>query len=103
MYLSLVTDAYSKLIVGYDASESLHTLGVKRALKMAIKNRIYPEEKLIHHSDRGLQYCSSDYQKTLNKSTIKCSMTEKYNPYQNAVAERINEILKQEFIRGIRS
>lgn len=101
MYLSLVTDAYSKLIVGYDVSASLHTCGVKRALQMAIKKRIYPKETLIHHSDRGLQYCSNDYQKTLNKSRIKCSMTEKYDPYQNAVAERINGILKQEFIRGI--
>jgi transposase InsO family protein len=55
----------------------------------------------MHHSDRGLQYCCVDYQDTLSKHKINPSMTEKYDPYQNAVAERINRILKQEFIRGI--
>jgi putative transposase len=65
---------------------------------MAIKTRIYKEESLIHHSDRGLQYCSGDYQKLLTKNSITCSMTETYDPYANAIAERINGILKQEFI-----
>ncbi len=96
-YLALITDAYSKKIVGYDLSNSLCTEGSVRALKMAIKNRSY-KEPLIHHSDRGLQYCSDDYQEVLTKRKIKVSMTEKYDPYANAIAERVNGILKQEFL-----
>lgn len=98
MYLSLVTDAYSKKIVGYDVSDTLETKASLKALKMAIKNRVYQGEALVHHSDRGLQYCSDIYQQTLNNSAIKCSMTESYDPYANAVAERVNGVLKQEFI-----
>jgi transposase InsO family protein len=101
MYLSLVTDSYSKKIMGFNVSDSLNAQGAVSALKMAIKNRKYPKEALIHHSDRGLQYCCDDYQDTLGKHKIQPSMTEKYDPYQNAVAERVNGILKQEFIRGI--
>lgn len=98
MYLSLVTDAYSKKILGHNLSQSLGAQGATAALKMAIKNRSFIKSELIHHSDRGVQYCCDLYQKTLQKERIKCSMTEKYDPYQNAVAERINGILKQEFI-----
>jgi putative transposase len=98
MYLSLVTDAYSKKIVGYNVSNTLETKASLQALKMAIKNRVYKTESLIHHSDRGLQYCSDDYQELLNRNEIKCSMTESYDPYANAVAERVNGILKQEFL-----
>ena len=98
MYLSLVTDAYSKKIKGYNVSNTLEVKGSSQALKMAIRNRKYPDKKLIHHSDRGLQYCSDQYQKIINTKSIKCSMTEFYDPYQNAVAERINGILKQEFL-----
>ena len=101
-YLALVTDSYSKKIVGYDVSDSLSTAGAARALKMAIKGRDYREKRLIHHSDRGLQYCSDQYQELLEKNKIKCSMTEQYDPYENATAERINGILKQEFILGIK-
>jgi transposase InsO family protein len=101
MYLSLVTDAYSKKIMGFNVSSSLNAQGAVKALKMAVKKRKYPKEDLIHHSDRGLQYCCKDYQDALGKYKISPSMTEKYDPYQNAVAERINGILKQEFIRGI--
>ena len=72
MYLSLVTDAYSKMVVGYDVSNSLNTEGSLRALKMATKSRVYKENILIHHSDRGLQYCSNEYQDLLNKSKIRC-------------------------------
>ena len=97
-YLALVTDAYSKKIVGYDVSDSLIMEGSVRALKMAISKRIYKKDMLIHHSDRGLQYCCEEYQQTLIKNNIKCSMTESYDPYRNAVAERVNGILKQEFI-----
>ncbi|MCO5260108.1 MAG: IS3 family transposase [Crocinitomicaceae bacterium] len=95
-YLALITDAYSKKIMGYDVSNSLATTGTLRALKMAVKNRMY-KDKLIHHSDRGIQYCSDNYQEALSKANITPSMTEKYDPYANAVAERINGILKQEF------
>jgi len=98
IYLSLVTDAYSKKIMGYNVSQSLEAKGANAALKMAIKNRSYKTKQLIHHSDRGIQYCCDLYQQTLKRKNIKCSMTEKYDPYQNAVAERINGILKQEFI-----
>lgn len=102
MYLALVTDAYSKKIMGFDVSDSLNAQGAVKALNMATKNRKYPNAKLIHHSDRGLQYCSNEYQEILQKHGIKCSMTEKYDPYQNAIAERINGILKQEFIGDIK-
>jgi transposase InsO family protein len=98
MYLALVTDAYSKKIVGYDVSNSLETVGCSNALKMALKNRNYPLRELIHHSDRGVQYCSDEYQTILTKNCIRCSMTECYDPYENAVAERVNGILKQEFL-----
>tara|TARA_B100000497_G_C7646974_1_gene389052 strand:+ start:489 stop:1340 length:852 start_codon:yes stop_codon:yes gene_type:complete len=102
MYLALVTDAYSKQIMGYNVSNSLNAEGTCRALKMAIKNRTYKSNDLVHHSDRGLQYCCEAYQDLLRKHNIKCSMTEQYDPYENAVAERVNGILKQEFIEGIK-
>ena len=98
MYLSLVTDAYSKKIVGYNVSNTLETKASLKALKMAIKTKSSSAESLIHHSDRGLQYCSGDYQKTLIKNSIICSMTENYDPYANAIGERVNGILKQEFL-----
>lgn len=96
-YLALITDAYSKKIVGYDISNSLNSAGAIRALKMAIKGRKYPNEPLIHHSDRGVQYCCNRYQHKLINAKISTSMTESYDPYANAVAERINGILKDEF------
>lgn len=102
MYVALVTDAYSKKIMGYDVSDSLNASGTIRALNMAINQRKYKEEALIHHSDRGLQYCGNDYQEVLTNKEIKCSMTEQYDPYENAVAERINGILKQEFILDVK-
>jgi len=100
MYLSLITDAYSKKIVGYNLSNSLCTEGSLFALKMAQSSRKYKNNDLIHHSDRGIQYCSDSYQKLLKRYHIKPSMTESYDPYANAVAERINGILKQEFLLG---
>lgn len=101
MYLFLVTDAYSKKIMGYNVSDTLASTGAILALKMALRNRIYKKKTLIHHSDRGLQYCCNEYQNLLSTNEIRCSMTEKYDPYQNAVAERINGILKHEFINNI--
>ena len=96
-YLSLVTDAYSKKIMGFNVADNMNTESSLIALKNAIKLRKYKSLSLIHHSDRGLQYCANEYQKLLNKSKIKCSMTQNSDPYENAVAERINGILKQEF------
>lgn len=97
LYLSLVSDAYSKKIMGFDLSNSLKQEGVINALKMALKGRCYPKEELIHHSDRGLQYCGYEYQRILLKHKTKCSMTENSDPYENAIAERINGVLKDEF------
>ena len=97
-YLSLVTDAYSKKIMGYYVADNMNTESSVMALKMAIKSRQNDTSKLIHHSDRGVQYCSDGYQKVLLKNKIQCSMTNNGDPYENAVAERINGILKQEFI-----
>jgi transposase InsO family protein len=98
MYLALVTDAYSKKIMGHDLSNSLDVSGSLRALKMAIKKRKYKTNEVTHHSDRGLQYCSNQYQEILKRNKINCSMTESYDPYANAIAERVNGILKAEFI-----
>ena len=96
-YLSLITDAYSKKIVGHHVAENLTTEGSLLALNKAIKNQEPVLKSIIHHSDRGLQYCSDEYQRILEKNNIKCSMTQNSDPYENAVAERINGILKQEF------
>jgi len=97
-YLALITDTYSKKIMGYDLSASLSADGSIRALKMGLKQRVYKDKELIHHSDRGLQYCCGNYQKILRNRKVKCSMTESYDPYSNAIAERVNGILKQEFL-----
>ena len=91
-YLSLVTDAYSKKIMGYYVANNLNTESSVMALKMAIKQRTDKNLPLIHHSDRGLQYCADQYQNVLNKNNILCSMTQNSDPYENAVAERINGI-----------
>jgi putative transposase len=96
-YLSLVTDAYSRKIVGYHLSEDMRTENVAKALSMAIKQR-KTKLPLIHHSDRGLQYCAAEYQQILQKGSITPSMTDGYDCYQNALAERINGILKEEFL-----
>jgi transposase InsO family protein len=96
-YLSLITDAYSKKIVGYNVSDNLNTESSLVALRLAVKQRKNKGIPLIHHSDRGLQYCSNEYQKILKKNEIQPSMTQNSDPYENAVAERINGILKQEF------
>lgn len=98
-YLALITDLYSRKIVGCDISDSLNMEGSMRALKMAIKNK-GDLSGLIHHSDRGIQYCSKDYTELLTGRGILISMAEKGNPYENAVAERLNGILKEEFMLG---
>lgn len=96
-YLSLITDYYSKKIAGFSLYPTLSTKGPLEALKMALKGRVYKGSELMHHSDRGFQYCSDDYVKILQDNNIKISMTENSDPYENAVAERVNGILKGEF------
>ncbi|MDD3080239.1 MAG: DDE-type integrase/transposase/recombinase [Paludibacter sp.] len=96
LYLSLITDAYSKKIMEYDLSLAVES-SVK-ALKMALRLRAYRSYSLIHHSDRGLQYCSNEYQLLLTQNHVLPSMTDNYDPHANAVAEGINGILKDEFM-----
>ena len=96
-YLALVTDAYSKQIMGYKLDNHMKASLCVDALNMAIKNRKYPNKKLIHHSDRGFQYCCKEYTSFAEKNNITMSMTEQYDPYENAVAERINRTLKYEY------
>jgi putative transposase len=95
-YLHLITDAYSKRIMGYKLSDHLGASATVQALEMALRDRRYTNP-LIHHSDRGLQYSSKDYTHLLKDNNIAISMTQTGSPYDNAVAERINGILKQEF------
>lgn len=96
-YLSLVTDAYSRKIMGYELSREMKACDVVKALNMTIKNRQTTGDT-IHHSDRGMQYCSAEYQETLAANGITPSMTDGYDCYQNALAERVNGILKHEFL-----
>jgi putative transposase len=95
-YLSLITDAYSRKIMGYSFRQDLAAEGCINALKMALNNRLY-NESIIHHSDRGSQYCSHNYVDLLLKNNIGISMTENGDPYENALAERVNGIIKTEF------
>ncbi len=95
-YLSLVTDAYSKKIIGWCLWHDLTSTGALNALKMAIQSETLTT-KLIHHSDRGIQYCCYDYVNYLKGCNIQLSMTEKGDPYENAIAERVNGILKDEY------
>lgn len=95
-YLSLITDAYSRKIMGYNFRNDLAAEGCIAALQMALKARIYANPT-IHHSDRGSQYCSQQYVKILLENKMPISMTENGDPYENALAERMNGILKTEF------
>lgn len=97
MYLSLITDAYSKKIMGYDLSSSLSTDGSLRALTMAASKRLYPKCDLIHHSDRGVQYCSDIYQLALAKYNITASMTESYAPMPMLWLRELMECLNKNF------
>lgn len=96
-YLSIITDAYSKLIVGYCLHPFLTTEGCLKALEMALANKWERGKELIHHSDRGSQYCSFDYIRKLKGAGISISMTQYGDPYENAIAERVNGILKTDF------
>lgn len=95
-YLSIITDAYSRKIVGYCLHPSLSSEGPIDALRMALRQS-KGRHLLIHHSDRGIQYCCRDYVRLLEYHYIQISMTEKGDPYENAIAERVNGILKNEF------
>jgi len=95
-YLALITDVYSRKIVGFDVSDTLELTGSLRALKLALR-RSSNIKGLIHHSDRGVQYCSNQYVNELKKKNIRISMTEENHCYENAIAERVNGILKDEF------
>ena len=96
-YLSLVTDAFSRKIVGHCVHDNLRTELVIGAYQQALQQRHYDDE-LIHHSDRGIQYCSAQYQALHHQHGVRCSMTDGYDCYQNALAERVNGILKNEFL-----
>ena len=96
----MITDAYSKQIMGYELRPDLESASTQKALMIALKHRDYPGQPLIHHSDRGLQYCSMRYVETLRQHGISVSMTENGDSYENAVAECVNGILKEEFDLG---
>lgn len=100
LYLHLITDAYSKQIMGYELCSNMNAESTDKAMQMALNNRKYKEQPLIHHSDRGSQYCSKLYIDRLKTDKISISMTESGSPYDNAVAERVNGILKTEFGLG---
>jgi transposase InsO family protein len=97
-YLSLITDAFSHKIVGWNLSRTLRTSGALAALKMALGSLKGKQPELIHHSDRGSQYCCRDYVNLLHRKSIRISMTENGDPRENAVAERVNGILKTEWL-----
>ena len=97
-YLSLVTDAYSRKIVGYHLSDDMSTEQVVKALQKAVRDKNF-HMPIIHHSDRGLQYCAALYQQQLQENRITPSMTDGYDCYQNALAERINGIIKNEYLK----
>lgn len=98
-YLFLITDACSKKIVGYKLSENYSVNGALEALHMALKEN-KTREGLIHHSDRGIQYCCLQYTALLKKNGILISMTQNSDPYENAIAERVNGILKTELLQA---
>ena len=96
-YLALVTDAYSKKIMGWSFDDNMKVSMVKQALTMAHNNCIFNHDTIIHHSDRGKQYCCPDYTEFSGKKGFVMSTTQQSDPYENAIAERINGILKYEF------
>jgi putative transposase len=98
-YLYLITDAYSQKIVGWNVSQDLKAESAIKALKMALAaNKNIPPHSLIHHSDRGIQYCSHAYTKLLKDRCVWISMTKPASPQENAIAERVNGILKEEWL-----
>ena len=98
LYLNLISDAYSREIIGWTIGETLEAMYTLSALEMALKRLPKQTGELIHHSDRGVQYCCSDYVKKLSKHNVRISMTENGDPRENAIAERVNGILKDEWL-----
>ena len=96
-YLNMITDAFSRKIVGYAIDDRMETASMIEALIMAIAQRKMIHLSTIHHSDRGLQYCSKEYAALTRKHNIVLSMTENGDPYENALAERMNRTIKEEF------
>jgi len=96
-YLNMITDAYSRKIVGYALDDNMEASNMAKALKMALKNRKDMQSQIIHHSDRGSQYCSHHYVEVALGHQMKISMTENGDPYENALAERMNRTIKEEF------
>lgn len=96
-YLSLITDAWSRKIMGFCLRRDMLAEGCLTALEMALTNRSHTDQPLIHHSDRGSQYCCKQYVDVLTSCGIAISMTENGDPYENALAERVNGIIKGEF------
>lgn len=101
-YLNLITDAYSRKIIGWDLGATLEAKHTVKALQMAINQKPKGIKGVIHHSDRGVQYCCSDYVKVLNKNQFQISMTENGDPRENAIAERVNGILKDEWLNQMK-
>jgi transposase InsO family protein len=98
VYISLITDAFSHKIVGYHVADTLETVETLEALKMAVQTLPTNHQGLTHHSDRGIQYCSGEYVQMLQQHNIQTSMTENGDPRENAIAERVNGILKEEYL-----
>lgn len=98
LYISFITDAFSHKIVGYQLAETLEASASVKALEMALTETTQPIGELIHHSDRGIQYCSSEYVKLLQDHAVQISMTENGDPLENAIAERVNGIIKEEYL-----
>jgi len=98
LYISFITDSFSHKVVGYNIADNMESLQTRLALKMAVEQYEGANKKLIHHSDRGSQYCCTDYVNLLNKNGISISMTESGDPLENALAERINGIIKEEYL-----
>lgn len=98
VYVSFITDAWSHKVVGHQVAETLEAIETIAALKMAIETLKGQSHGLIHHSDRGIQYCSAPYVKLLQDNRIQISMTQNGDPRENAIAERINGIMKQEYL-----
>ena len=98
LYLFLITDAYSKKILGHRLADTLDSIHAVNSLQDAIKNSSQPISGLIHHSDRGIQYCSKEYINVLKNNNLRISMTENSDPLENPVAERINGVLKYEYL-----
>lgn len=101
-YLNLVTDAFSRKIVGYSMADNMEAETMKKAYEMALGQRADPARQVIHHSDRGIQYGSSDYVRLCEQNNALISMTQNGDPYENALAERMNRTLKEEFGLGRR-